>query len=152
MKTFKLPSQLICRAPESSFSVQVEILYVVPGSYSEFDTLIPGKYVQVVPIMVDCKSQHQPIKSWELVKQNGTQFTNVKYRSHGYDLGSILNHPIDKINFITSDSFCFSISQLCMPHQTSPINHFMLFLFLVMSIAYSAPSSVHYRFKTLFWN
>ena len=40
------------------YSVQVEILNPIPGTYSLADSLVPGKFI--VPLFVDKKSMHEP--------------------------------------------------------------------------------------------
>ena len=80
------PGELIMlNAPP--LSVQVEISDAAPGTYTEADTLVPGKFV--VPIMMNQKSQYEPIKSWELNRRvtSGKPISSVKYRGLSYDLG-----------------------------------------------------------------
>lgn len=72
------------------FSVQVEITDAPPDTFTSQDTLVPGKYV--VPLMVDSKSQHETIKSFELLRRQGTTMTSIKYRTHSYDLGFSLTY------------------------------------------------------------
>ena len=68
--------------------MQVEITDAPPNSYSDKDTLVPGKYI--VPLMVDSKSQHESIKLFELLKRHGININSVKYRSHSFELGFAL--------------------------------------------------------------
>ena len=67
------------------FSVQMQIIDAQLGTFTEADTLVPGKYV--VPVMVDTKSQYEVIKPWELLRRQGSTIKNIKYRAHGFDLG-----------------------------------------------------------------
>jgi hypothetical protein len=72
------------------FSVQVEITDAPPDTFTDKDTLVPGKYV--VPLMVDSKSQHEGIKHFELLRRQGTTMTSLKFRGISYDLGFSLTY------------------------------------------------------------
>jgi len=64
-------------------SVNVEILDT--RDYLRSDSLLPDKYI--VPIMIDAKSNHEPVKPYELISRLGKPIQYIKYRSHSYDLG-----------------------------------------------------------------
>jgi hypothetical protein len=46
---------------------------------------VPGKLV--VPLFLDSKSRHEPVKEHEFNKRLGKSLPGVKYRDHGYELG-----------------------------------------------------------------
>ena len=72
------------------FSVTVEIIDAPIDSFTEADTLIPGKYV--IPVMIDRKSQYEVIKPWELLRRHGSTIKTIKFRAHSLDLGFSLTY------------------------------------------------------------
>jgi hypothetical protein len=89
------------------FSVLVEITDAPPDTFTDKNTLLPGKYI--VPLMVDKKSQHESIKPCELLKRQGHHMKNIKYRyrSHAYNLAFSLTLDKHRANVFPGDTTLF---------------------------------------------